>query len=191
MFNLPTQKEYLLGPIVLTCLAALIAIFNFNDFLAYHRELISQGQYWRILTGHLTHSNLNHLMLNTAGIWLIWALYGEYIKAKELGIIVGLSALYISGGLYIFSPNSQIYYGLSGVLHSLMIVCALKDISLKRKTGYLIIIGVALKIAYEQFIGADPAIATLINARVSVESHLFGAIAGAFVYAKLYMNKPQ
>lgn len=189
MFNLPTQKEYLIGPIVLSLVAVLIAVFDFNDLLAYHREYISQGQYWRILSGHITHSNINHLLLNAAGIWLIWALYGEYVKIQEYTIIIVLSSLYISGGMYIFTPSSEVYYGLSGVLHSVIVVCALKDISQGRKTGVLILVGVGLKIAYEQFFGADPAIAKLIDARVSTESHLFGVVSGLFVYAKLYLGK--
>ena len=63
------------------------------------------------------------------------------------------------------------------------------DCEKKYKTGYLLFIGVWLKIIWEQYSGPDPQIGELIDARVATEAHLIGAIAGILVYAKIKLKK--
>jgi rhomboid family GlyGly-CTERM serine protease len=97
-------------------------------------------------------------------------------------------ALYTGATLYVFYPEMQVYNGLSGILHGLIVVGALIDCQKKMVTGYLLFIGIWVKILLEQQAGPDQALGELINARVAIEAHLVGAIAGIFVYAKLNMN---
>ena len=55
---------------------------------------------------------------------------------------------------------------------------AIMDINVKDKTGYLLFIGVWLKIAHEQIYGASTDVSDLIEASVAVDAHLWGAIGG-------------
>ena len=67
---------------------------------------------------------------------------------------------------------------MSGVLHGVFIFGALMDIKNKDKTGYLLFIGVWLKIADEQYSGASQDVAELIGANIAIDAHLWGAIGG-------------
>src|SRR4051812_3383792 len=43
----------------------------------YEREAVLNGQYWRLLTGHLVHGSVRHLLLNLAGLGLIAMLFAR------------------------------------------------------------------------------------------------------------------
>ncbi len=189
MFNLPIQSKHITGPLIVMALCLIIALLGLNDFLQYERELIRQGEVWRLLTGHFTHSNYFHLLLNCGGIVLIWALHGEYYTRGQYLAYLAILSLYSSAALYIFYGQNEIYHGLSGILHGVIIIGALIDCEKKYKTGYLLFIGVWLKIIWEQYSGPDPQIGELIDARVATEAHLIGVIAGILVYAKIKLKQ--
>ncbi|WP_372768907.1 rhombosortase [Pseudoalteromonas sp.] len=188
MLNLPFEKRFISAPIILILTALIIFATPLSELFEYNRALFAKGEYWRIVTGHFSHSNSYHLMLNLAGVALIWALHGEYYDSKKYALALLLLALYTGGGIYIFYPENTLYNGLSGVLHGLIIIGALIDCQKGMKTGYLLFIGVWLKIAWEQYTGPSAELGELIEARVAIEAHLIGAISGIFVYAKLNRN---
>jgi len=78
------------------------------------------------------------------------------------------------------------YVGLSGVLHGIFVFGAIMDIKSKDKTGYLLFIGVWLKIAHEQIYGASTDVSDLIEASVAVDAHLWGAIGG-LLFSIIYL----
>jgi len=75
----------------------------------------------------------------------------------------------------------QWYVGLSGVLHGLFIIGAYFDIQNRFKTGWLMLIGVWLKVLHEQIYGASESVAKLISANVAIDAHLFGTITGSLI----------
>jgi rhomboid family GlyGly-CTERM serine protease len=185
MLNLPFEKRFISAPIILIISAIVIFATPLSELFEYNRTLFATGEYWRIITGHFSHSNGYHLMLNLAGVVLIWALHGEYYDSKQYALALFLLALYTGGGLYIFYPENTLYNGLSGILHGLIIIGASIDCQKGMRTGYLLFMGVWLKIAWEQYTGPSAELGELIEARVAIEAHLIGAISGIFVYAKL------
>ncbi len=60
------------------------------------------------------------------------------------------------------------------------------DIRWGDKTGYLLFFGVWLKIAHEQYYGASTEVASLINANVAIDAHLWGALGG-LVFSCCYL----
>ena len=64
------------------------------------------------------------------------------------------------------------------MLHGIFVFGAILDIRYKDKTGYLLFIGVWLKIAHEQFYGASKQVSTMIDANVAIDAHLWGAVGG-------------
>ena len=189
--NWPLAKTQYL-PVLAVFIFSLFA-FAFEDSLletfVYYRTFIIDGQYWRILSGHFFHTNINHLLLNLTGLWLLWSLHGEYYHTKLYLGLFTFSALIVSAGLLLFSPNLQQYVGLSGVLHAIFIWGALKDIEHKLKSGYLLLGAVILKIIHEQTFGASEEMVQLINANVAINAHLFGAIAGGVFFILTSMMK--
>lgn len=144
--------------------------------LEYHRA--EPAQIWRLLTGHLLHSNHWHLVMNLGALWLILLLHQMHYRLSSFVFLLVTGCLGISLLLYLYSPDIQIYVGLSGWLHCLISTGALFDIKHKIQSGWLILFGVAAKVAYEQWQGPDAALAELIQAHVATDAHLYGVICG-------------
>ncbi|HCM47214.1 MAG TPA: rhombosortase [Colwellia sp.] len=178
--NLPIQKQHSLLVVIIALLAILAYLLNdeIDSLFVYQYQLISQGELWRIFTGHFLHTNGIHLLLNLAALILLWALHGHFYNLKNYSLLFITSALICSAGLFYFSPEIHQYVGLSGVLHGIFVFGAILDIRYKDKTGYLLFIGVWLKIAHEQFYGASKQVSTLIDANVAIDAHLWGALGG-------------
>lgn len=155
---------------------------DWQQGLVYHYDLINQGQWWRLVTGHLLHTNLQHLLLNLSALMLLLMLHGKFYHSKQLVVFFIFNAIFISLGLFYFEPSLTQYVGLSGVLHGLFIYGALCDIKGGDKTGWLLLIGAMLKIGHEQIFGASIDIEQLISAHVAINAHLFGAIAGGIFF---------
>jgi len=178
--NLPLARQHSFLIIFICLIATLAFIFDsqVSQPLVYNYDLISKGELWRLFTGHLLHTNGYHLLLNMSAIILLWALHGQFYSHLNYSILFIVSALTTSLGLYIFSPELQQYVGLSGVLHGVFVFGSIMDITNKEKTGYLLFIGVWMKIAHEQYNGASNEIAELIGANVAIDAHLWGAVGG-------------
>ncbi|GAB2929292.1 rhombosortase [Rheinheimera gaetbuli] len=151
--------------------------------LQYQRDAIRNGQLWRLLSGHLLHSNHWHLTMNLAGLLLAMLLHSHYYQAVKLYSQLALSVVLISLALYCFSANIVVYVGLSGLLHSMLTLGALRDIQLKMTTGWLLLAGLIVKVGWEQWQGPDQQLAKLINANVATDAHLYGVITGLVVAA--------
>ena len=88
--------------------------------------------------------------------------------------------------IYGFAKQLQWYVGLSGVLHGVFLIGAYFDIKQGMKTGWLLLVGVLIKVGHEQIFGASQDIADLINATVAIDAHLFGTISGLMIIVILY-----
>jgi rhomboid family GlyGly-CTERM serine protease len=180
MLNLPIQKTHVFGPLCIVVLCTLLYFFEpgSSHWLAFDRSQLAQHQWWRLLSANFLHTNLNHMLLNFAGVFLLWALHGEYYCSKHYLLIFVFCALGSSIGIYFFAPRLDLYVGLSGALHGVFLWGAFKDIQHQRRSGWLLILAVWIKIIHEQYSGASAEIATLINASVAIEAHLYGALSG-------------
>jgi rhomboid family GlyGly-CTERM serine protease len=191
-FNIPYQLQHTCWIYVISLLALLLYLSDeqwgtkLGETLIYQRDAITQGQLWRLFTGHLLHSNFYHLVMNVAGLLLLWILHGHFYTAKNTASLFLISSLFISVALYYFSPSLHRYVGLSGVLHSLFIFGVMLEMRQKDKIAYLLFIGIWLKIANEQFFGASEELAALINAQVAINAHLWGTVVGC-VFTLIYL----
>lgn len=182
--SIPIKALHISSPLIVLILAFLAYIFDeeLTNFLIYNHELITQAQYWRIVSGHFLHTNSNHFMLNAAAIILLWALHGQYYNPINYPLIFLINAIVCSLGMYWFSPDITLYVGLSGVLHGFFVWGALMDIKQQEKTGYLLLIGVILKVAHEQLYGVSSDIESFIDATVAIDAHLFGGVGGLLAF---------
>lgn len=162
-----------------------------RSVLEYHRA--EPLQVWRAVTGHLLHSNHWHLVMNLGALLLILMLHQLYYKLKTFVLLLVCGCFGVSVLLYLFSPDIEIYVGLSGWLHALITVGAVFDIKHKMQSGWLILLGVIAKVTYEQWQGPDAELAALINANVAIDAHLYGVICGlllGLVFLALSRTKP-
>lgn len=191
--SLAFSKEHFTLVLIIALLSLIAFVLEYffsnsiTQALVYQRELISQGEVWRLFTGHVLHTNGYHLLLNLAALFMLWALHGNFYSIKNYTALFLFCSLTTSLGLYYFDPTLIQYVGLSGVLHGVFVFGALMDIHAKDKTGYLLFIGVWIKIAHEQFYGASSDISSLIEASVAVNAHLWGALSG-IVFTVVYLR---
>jgi len=188
----PITVDHITMPLVILfiTIALYFAPDNAVNNLVYNRQQLADGQLWRLLTGHFLHTNVIHLVLNCSALILLWALHGQFYSIKNYLSLFIFSSIFISIGLYYCSINLQQYVGLSGVLHSIFVWGALKDIQTKENTGYVLLIGAILKIAHEQIYGASSEVVKLIHAPVAIDAHLWGALAGTLFFCSgVVLNK--
>ncbi len=148
------------------------------ELLRYDRAAIAAGGWWRLLTAHIVHLDVHHLVLNELGLVLVWSLFADAFDAVSWTLIVLAGALAISCGLWWLSPRVVWYVGASGVLHSIMAAGAAKHLAAREWDRWILIVCLGVKLAYEQFGGHEPPM-------VVVDAHLYGAVAGFLVGAAL------
>ena len=158
--------------------------------LSYQNNFVRSHEYWRLITGHITHLGWPHFFLNTAGLILVWFLYGKTYSTRNWVLVFLWCSACISLGFYVFDTGLQSYVGLSGVLHGLIAAGLLgsffKALRHPNKAipweDILIFMGLWSKVIYEQIIGPVPLTEAASGAHVVVNAHLYGAISGS-IYA--------
>ncbi|ELK2035591.1 rhombosortase [Vibrio vulnificus] len=151
-----------------------------SDWTEWHRQAINHGEWWRILSGNFTHTNYPHLVMNLAGLWVIAHLFKP--NWKMLAFLLVMISVMV--GLANLLTSMQIYVGLSGTLHGLFVYFALRESLEGRKSSWLLVLGVVVKVAWEHWMGASASTSELIGARVAIEAHLAGMSSG-FLLASL------
>ena len=177
----PEDRIRLLLPVTLVLASALFALSGDYGNAAFRldRAGIAGGEFYRLLTGHFVHLGPLHLILNIAGLVLVWFLVGYSMSLSAWVGATLLSIATISAGLLLGMPDLHWYVGLSGLLHGLLaagLVASFADArwELRILTGILV-----LKLAWENLVGAVPGTGDLAGGEVVTEAHLLGAIAGS------------
>ncbi|WOX04626.1 rhombosortase [Microbulbifer pacificus] len=186
------QALYWLPPLMVVAAAAAIYLKQdtLGALLSYDHSRILAGEYWRIVSGHLVHTNLNHLLLNGFGLALAWVLMPlrprPHMALAGLVIVAALCGL----ALLLFEPQIASYRGLSGVIHALLVLGAIFNIATigERSQGLIVLAVVALKLYSESYGTSGSMVTALIGVPVVTESHFWGAVAGAAVAILLLLG---
>jgi len=177
----PTLRIYLpaLLLIAVMCLLTLLGD-NAENALRFDRDRITEGQIWRLLTGHFVHLSWVHTLGNSAGLLMAnYVCAGRFNHLQTLWFVL-FSAAITGGGLYFFAHDLFYYVGLSGILHGLLIVSMFRSQLYTPFVKGIFIIVIAAKVAWEQTpFYDDMAMADLIGGRVETRAHLFGFISAA------------
>lgn len=147
--------------------------------LRYDRTAIADGEVWRLASGHFAHLGTSHLLLNLAGLCLVWALVGRRMRPGHWLMISVVTIACISLGFWFLDAQLEWYVGLSGVLHGLLLGGAVAGLRKARGESLAILVVVIVKLAWEQLLGPLPGSEASSGGNVVVNAHLYGAIAGA------------
>ncbi len=137
--------------------------------LAFERDRVAAGQWWRLLTAHFVHSGATHLILNlvvfvSAGGWLERAVPGRarlyYLLAPPL----------IGTLLYLLDSTLQRYSGLSGIVAGTIVLHALTQLATAEKDRWF----------WRALIAV---VGLMIGVEFVAEGRLLGHFAGAGVHA--------
>jgi rhomboid family GlyGly-CTERM serine protease len=158
-----------------------------REALRYDRAALAAGQEWRLLTAHFVHLDFDHAALNSLGLVLMWALFArDYRPGQWLAILLGSMAA-IDVGLWVRDSTVAWYVGSSGALHGIMAAGTLAHLRRRDLDGWILAVFIALKLTYEQRVGALPF--TDSHSGVIVDAHLFGTLGGAGIAAFLEPRK--
>ncbi len=161
----------------------------FQSDLFFNRNDIDQGQWWKLLSGNFTHSNIPHLLLNLSGLLILMLLFIDNFSSRTFILSTLFLAVIVGLGLYFYTPELTGYYGFSGVLYGLYFVAAISAILAKDFfTGISVAVLIAGKILWDYVNGGSQASAELIGIPVANDAHLYGFI-GSLLIAILLLGK--
>jgi rhomboid family GlyGly-CTERM serine protease len=175
-------------PIVLLACASLLLQFTGDTGRAWARydgALVAQGEYWRLLSGHVVHLGWGHLWPNLTALVLIGALFEDLFDAAAWLWVAAAAAASIDLGLLLFDRDVAWYVGMSGVLHGFVAAGAVAALVRRQSTGWLLALGLAAKLTWEQVQGPVPFTAAAVGGPVVVASHLWGSAGGLLAGAAL------
>src|ERR1700726_3856937 len=150
--------------------------------LRYDRAGLAAGQWWRLLTGHIVHLDLEHAGLNSLGLVLMWALFARDYSPRQWILIVLATLGAIDAGLWLRDSTVAWYVGSSGALHGVMTAGTLAHLRRRDLDGWILAAFIIVKLTYEQTAGALP---FAEGEGVLVDAHLYGALGGIAVAAFL------
>jgi rhomboid family GlyGly-CTERM serine protease len=156
--------------------------------LQYERTAIGAGEWWRLLTAHWVHLGARHLLLDAAGLVLLWVLYARELRPLTWLIVLAGATAAIDAGLWWGEPQLQWYLGLSGLLHAFWSAGASGAALRRNALGWLMLALLTAKLAFEQHRGGSLVAESF---PVVSASHLYGALGGLAVIAALALwRKP-
>jgi rhomboid family GlyGly-CTERM serine protease len=128
--------------------------------MAFDRAEIAGGQYWRLLAGHLTHCNREHLLWDVLMFGVLGAMIERRSRGWFLATFLGAAAA-ISLALWFGHAELEHYRGLSGI-DSALFTCAMLMMldearQARRSTAWAIVAlgtGFAAKIGWEAATGS-------------------------------------
>lgn len=151
--------------------------------LRYDRAGLAAAQWWRLLTAHIVHLDLEHAALNSLGLVLMWALFARDYRPGQWVLIVLTAIAAIDAGLWLRDSTVAWYVGSSGALHGVMAAGTLAHLRRRDLDGWLLAAFIVVKLGFEQHTGALPFADS--GAGVVVDAHLYGSLGGLAVAAAI------
>lgn len=166
---------------VIAALILVLAIFSSWTFplLSLDQTQVSQGEFWRILTGNIVHFGWAHTLMNVAAFLLCVFGLLPHFSILRFSLLLFGCCIAVGAGMYWLNNEYTIYAGLSGAIHGLVIVGLART---QLHPVWVRILGLALvagKLIQEQSASYETTdLQALIPVPVAVDAHLYGALAG-------------
>jgi rhomboid family GlyGly-CTERM serine protease len=169
-----------------------------SGLLEFDRQLIAEGELWRLLTCHLVHWSSAHFLLDTI-VFLALGITFEPNIGRRYFLVLLCAGLCISLALLLFQPDMIRYRGISGLINTqLLLGCGLALLDEKTgKTAALLYSGIfclhTLKLLFEQLTNGSIFHTGALGqmGEFTPLAHLVGALIGISVLAVvLYRPDP-
>lgn len=182
-----------LAPGAIGALAALVQTGGGPARLAlrYEREGLAAGEAWRLVTGHLVHLGPSHMAMNVLALGVLALIFQRLLTDRDWWLGCLAAAFVIDAGLYFGSPDIQWYVGLSGVLHGVWAIAAIRAWQQRRTEALAFTLLLAVKLAYEALVGPVPLTGTVAAGPVVAVAHAYGAAGGAAYALASFAVRPR
>ncbi|MEC8009845.1 MAG: rhombosortase [Pseudomonadota bacterium] len=163
--------------LIMTIIQCLTMVFDKKTFAMLPFSHLNH-EYWRVITGHLVHTNLQHCILNLTGLGFIYYAFVTQINWKESFSILIILMLGISLCLGLF--DKMYYYGFSAVLHGYLGFLLIRYWRAAPKMHSVLLLAVILKVVLENTgnLSSVDTTSALIDAPVATQSHAYGLTIG-------------
>ncbi len=160
-----------------------------SPLLEFDRVAVGAGDWWRVLTGHLTHFGLEHLVWD-AGVFAVLGVLCERRHRRATLACLGAAAVLIPAATWLLVPEIRTYRGLSGLdtaLFALLGVMMCAESFRQGRHGrttvtVLLLLGMVLKIGWEFYTDGGIFVRPPSDSFVPVPLvHLVGAVVGLAV----------
>ena len=170
-------------PTALFLIALIILYFFHTQFdLSYQRELVEDGQWWRIVSGQLVHNNFAHLLPNMAALALCRLLLIAGCSEREFIFHLFFCTVLTGVLIHILLRSYDYYLGISAVVYGMLFVGAVTLIRARHYWAWAVLLILALKLMRDYFAPETLAgVAARIGVPVAVEAHFVGGLAGALI----------
>jgi rhomboid family GlyGly-CTERM serine protease len=179
-------------PAAIAALAGLAEIVGEPARLAlrYQRDLVADGELWRLLAGHLVHLGPSHMAMNVVALAIMTWIIGRLFQPMDWLWVSLISAVAIDAGLYWGSAEISWYVGLSGLLHGCWAGASIRAWEKRRKDAALLSALLLTKLGYEAWFGPLSVTGEIAAGPVVAIAHTYGAIGGAlWALASLAIRK--
>jgi len=182
-----------LAPGAIGALAALVETGGDPVRLAlrYERDGLATGEVWRLVTGHLVHLGPSHMAMNVLALGVLALIFQRLLTDRDWWLGCVAAAFAIDAGLYFGSPAVQWYVGLSGVLHGVWAIAAVRAWQQRRAEALAFTLLLAVKLGYEALVGPVPLTGAVAAGPVVAVAHAYGATGGAAYALASFVVRPR
>ena len=156
--------------------------------LAYNRDALEAGEFWRLLTGHFVHLSLTHALLNLAGLGLVVWIVGHAFSWSQWLFVTFVSIVMIDVGFWFLNPELAWYVGISGFLNGILAAGLVIGVAGREPGSIMLAVVVLAKLTWEQTIGPLPGSESTSGGDVIVIAHIYGATGGLLSAAILWRS---
>jgi len=156
--------------------------------LAYNRDALEAGEFWRLLTGHFVHLSLTHVLLNLAGLALVVWIVGHAFSWSQWLFVMFVSIVIIDAGFWLLSPELDWYVGISGLLNGILAAGLVIGVAERDPGSVVLAVVVLAKLTWEQTVGPLPGSESTPGGDVVVIAHIYGAAGGLLSAALLWRS---
>lgn len=171
-FHLPVVSS------IIIVISLFVYLFDgLSSMFIYDRDVILDGEFWRLITGHFVHFSGLHFSFNI----IAFGITGWIIEKRAypgFGMLVLIMAFVIGVSMIVLKPDMQFYGGLSGISHGALIYLALfglREAKPWNTISWVILLFVPIKVGIEMFTGGLLAYRAETFVPVPL-SHLMGVV---------------
>lgn len=176
------KKHYWRLALVCSAFLALAAGFQATsgvEWASLNFREVQNGQLWRLVTGHLIHTDWQHYAMNMVGLSLCIVVFRDDLPAKHWPLSFIFISLFSSLAMLFTDVPYDRYLGFSDVLHGWILVGAMAIAHKEPRFTLMIFVLFWMKILEEKY---QLIFFTSygVSGNVAKESHIYGALGGMF-----------
>jgi len=160
--------------------------------LAFEKEAIVQGEWWRLWTAHFTHFKYSQLVMNSAVMAVMGLIAGRFTKIWLLLLFFIIAMPVMTGLLLVTTPHLLFYRGAVGItammwmIATWFLIVESKPFSLGYWLGVVFLLLFIAKAGMEGLVLLSPSYRHFSGLNIAWLVQLFGALAGLAFFNGLH-----